>query len=415
MLFIQSFLLMVVFTIPVSIHAEPRLDLDNAVQTALQNDPWTVASRHSQAAIESQSVVVGALADPKISVNLANLPLTSFDFGQEPMTQFKVGVSQMFPRGHTRKIKQHQLMLKSQQYPYLRQDRAAKITMKVSKLWLDSHQAQQSILLIEKNHALFEQLSDISQASYSSALGKTRQHDIVRAQLELTRLQDRLLRLQQKQDTSVQKLSEWLDITMLLSEELPTITLLKNNGQTHPSVKAFEKMIQANVSGIKLAKQKYQPEWKVNASYAYRSDSRADFVSFGVVVDMPLFTHLRQDKGVNSARSKVDALKAKKLLLVRKINASIASLGAKLNRLNQRQMLYQSVLIPQTYQQAEASLVAYTNDVGNFAEVVRSRIATLNTQIEHLKIRTEQQKTIAELNYFFASTQQNGGLNNENN
>ena len=55
-------------------------------------------------------------------------------------------------------------------------------------------------------------------------------------------------------------------------------------------------------------------------------------------------------------------------------------------------------------EQAEASLTAYTNDDGDFAEVVRSRIAELNAQIDALNIAVDRQKTISQLNYFFTNS-----------
>ena len=53
------------------------------------------------------------------------------------------------------------------------------------------------------------------------------------------------------------------------------------------------------------------------------------------------------------------------------------------------------------HEQAEASLTAYTNDDGDFAEVIRSRIAELNAQLDDLSIRIDKQKTIAQMNYYF--------------
>ena len=70
-------------------------------------------------------------------------------------------------------------------------------------------------------------------------------------------------------------------------------------------------------------------------------------------------------------------------------------------RQNERQRLYQDQLLPQMSEQAEASLTAYTNDEGDFAEVVRSRIAELNARIDALGIDVERQKSIIELNYYF--------------
>jgi len=70
-------------------------------------------------------------------------------------------------------------------------------------------------------------------------------------------------------------------------------------------------------------------------------------------------------------------------------------------RLKDRQNLYKSKLLPQIHDQAEASLTAYTNDDGDFAEVVRSHIAVLNTEIDELTIDVEEQKINLELNYLF--------------
>jgi len=58
-------------------------------------------------------------------------------------------------------------------------------------------------------------------------------------------------------------------------------------------------------------------------------------------------------------------------------------------------------LLPQIHNQAEASLTAYTNDDGDFSEVVRSRIAVLNAEIDELTINVDEQKIRLELNYLF--------------
>ncbi len=414
------------------------LTLEAAVSTARQRDPWLVGNQHTQTALEAMSIVAGELPDPKMSVAVANLPTDTGDFGQEAMTQFKVGVSQMFPRGDSLAIRKRQLELTAGQYPHQREDRKAKISVIVGQLWLDTYKAQESIALIERDRALFEQLTDVVQASYSSAFGRTRQQDIVRAQLELTRLEDRLTQLNQQQETLQQRLAEWLygyapdhyegidgpSPALHLARQLPDIKLLFPQLYTsrppvssqvifehmasHPAVKAIDNRIRASRAGVELSKQKYKPEWSVNASYGYRADDplgdeRADLFSVGISFDLPIFTGRRQDKEVESAVSEAEAVKTAKWLLLRKLMASFATEKARLLRLNQRQELYQSRLLPQMHDQAEASLTAYTNDDGDFAEAVRARIAELNAEIEALDIEVERQKTIVQLNYLFAA------------
>ena len=438
---------------------QQTLTLEAAINSAIQNEPWLRGNLHRQNSIESMSIAAGTLPDPKVSIGIANIAADSFDFGQEAMTQFKVGVSQMLPRGDSLAIKQQQLNLLASEYPFQREDRKAKLKVMVSKIWLDVYKAQQSIVLIEKDRGLFEQLADVAQASYASTIGKTRQQDIVRAQLELTRLDDRLTMLNQKKEVGLQKLSERLSdyfsddyylrghdllksdaerslndfnlssdgsllqiSSLMVTKEMPNIEALFPQGVLskekistqelfeylagHPSVVALDQRIKASKSGIALAKQKYKPEWGINASYGYRDDnplgqSRADLFSIGVSFDIPLFTGNRQDKQVESAVSKSSAIKTQKWQLLRKMIASVQATQTQLQRLNQRQFLYQNKLLPQMHDQAEASLSAYTNDDGDFAEVIRAKIAELNASIDALGIDVERQKNIVQLNYFF--------------
>jgi len=417
------------------------LRLETAVRQAQQNDPWLIGNKHSQNSIEAMSVAAGTLPDPKMAVGLINLPTDTFNFDQEPMTQFKIGISQMFPRGDSRKIRSEQLELVGSQFPYQRLDRKAKIVVTVSQLWLDAYNAQESIALIEKDRPLFEQLADIAEASYSTAYGRTRQQDIIRAQLELTRLDDRLTMLRQKQEMFMEKLSEWVSdyfseeygersssahppswSSLELVKDLPNIKMLRESlylsnreaspqkffeyVSTHPSLLALDREIEASKIGIDLARQKYKPEWGINAGYGYRDEDRngndlADFVSLGISFDLPFFTKNRQDKEVQSSVSQAEAVKTKKWALVRKMIAGFEKTKTQFKRLNERQMLYQEQLLPQMNEQAEASLTAYTNDDSDFAEVVRSRIAELNAQIDALGINVERQKAIVELNYYF--------------
>lgn len=414
---------------------ENTLSLKKTLNIAKHNDLWLVESYYSQKSIESLSVAAGSLPDPKVSLNFLNYPTDTFDFGQEPMTQIKVGVSQMFPRGKSLQLKKQQLSIKSEILPFQRLDRSAKVEVMVTQLWLDAYESQKSISLIEQNRSLFEQLAEIAQSNYSSAFGKTQQQDIIRAQLELTRLEDRLTMLQQKYDTSMENLSQWLtdrytqdysdlDVVeginttdkLVLENSMPDIIFKRHKVLSddemvalfndHPAVVAIQQKIRASETGIDIAKQQYKPAWGVNASYGYRGDSpiglnRSDFLTIGISFDVPLFTKNRQDKKLESAVAINDATQSQVYQLLKKMLASYKSASAQLRQLNNRQALFSTKLLPQMHEQAEASLTAYTNDNGDFAEVVRSRIAELNAQIDALNIAIDRQKTIAQLNYYF--------------
>ena len=422
---------------------QAAMTLTEAVDIAQRNDPWLAGSEFRQRAIEAQGTAAGTLPDPVVSLGFANLPTDTFDFDQETMTQFKVGVSQMFPRGDSLALSQKQLALMGSRYPYEREDRRAKVAVNIAHLWLDTFRATETIRLIEQDRELFEHLVDVAQSSYSSAVGRTRQQDLVRAQLELTRLEDRLNKLHESQEMSRSKLHEWLrtvpggrfddsgqwpldayaDLT--LSDALPEIELqhpamyeagaslalqdIASHLRDHPAILSLDRGIDASKAGVELVEQKYRPQWSVNASYGYREDDpmdndRADFFSVGIAFDLPLFTSKRQDQQVQSAIASSEALRTDKWLALRNMIAAFETQRAKLLRLNQRQALYQTRLLLEMQEQAESSLSAYTVDDGDFSEVMRARIDELNARIDALDIEVDRLKTISQLNYFFVTS-----------
>lgn len=418
-----------------------ELALQNVIKIAVLNDSWLKGNEYSQEAIEESSIAAGTYADPKVTIGAANIPTDTFDLNQEAMTQLKVGISQMFPRGDSLEIRQEQLKLQASQYPYQREDRKGKLTVQIAQLWLEAYKAQESIALIEKNRSLFEQLADIAESSYSSTFGKTRQQDIIRAQLELTKLEDRLTLLKQKKDTALLSLSEWLsDSTedkinsgnilessnLLLPRSFPNIEMINPNYfnlkedsekiltmfENHPSIKNIEQKIKATSKSIKLARENYKPQFSVNTSYAKREDdlmgrNRADLFSVGLTFDLPIFVKNKQEKELKVAMLKTKSVETEKILQYKKLFSLYETTKADLIRLKERQSLYLTKLLPQMNEQSEASLTAYTNDDGDFPEVVRSRISLLNAQIDILNINVDIQKNIVKYNYLFTDNAEN--------
>lgn len=402
------------------------LTLEQAARKAIANDPWITASQQKESAALARSNAAQVLPDPRFNVGLMNLPTDTFNYSQEAMTQLSVGVSQMLPRGDTLALNSQRLRLQSEQMPLLREDRKAKVRLTVTQLWLDALKASRSIQLIEENRILFEQLTDIVSSSYSSTFGQARQLDLVRAQLELDQLDERLTQLQQQQTRAVQQLGEWLggtpsglpELAPKLDQNLPEWTTpislsrqqLTQRLSQHPTLRLIEKMVRVAQSEVEIAEQQYEPEWMINASYGFRGDdamgnNRADLFSIGVSVDVPIFSSKRQDSQVRAETYEKESLRTERLLKLRSLLANYRTLEAELQRLDQRRQLYQDKLLPGLQQSAEAAINAYTVDDGSFADVVQARIGELNAKLAQLSIGLEHSKKVAEMHYLLVGYQ----------
>lgn len=411
------------------------LFLDNAIALAQTNDEWLIKSKLLESRLEQLSSGVNSLPDPTFSVSLLNLPTDGFALNQEPMTQLKIGATQMLPRGDSLKLEEQRYQLAAAEQPYLRENRRQKVALQTTQLWLQAYEASANYELISNARPLFDKLGDIVSASYASSSGNANQQDIIRTQLELVRLNDRLLALETQKQVSLSKLSQFLTTSLeqsiagaeyfalRLPESLPQLNheektklhLLENTALHnayslviyHPLVTAAEQRIRTYTVDIDIAKQAFKPQYGLNASYALRDESadgqsRADFLSVGVSVSVPLFSNVRQDADVAGAKLMTEAIKTEKLLVMRELMAGLKGANEAYAGAAERLTVYQSQILPQMTQQAEAALNAYTNDTGDFAEVVRAKIAELDARVTALNISISQRVALAQINYFLA-------------
>lgn len=404
------------------VSAEPTLALEDAIDIAIRGDPWSAQSIYLQRALFDESVAAGALPDPRITLGAANLPTDTFDTGQEGMTQATIGLSQRFPRGDSRSLARDKKIQLAESQSFQRENRQKLLVRSVTYLWLELWKAQESIRIIDNNRGLFEQLADVAEAGYTSTLTGSRQQDIIRGSLELTRLDDRLTGLYSQLETAQEELGEWVGadtFRLRVSERIPSNLVAKlvntpsyangNAAITHASIRATDQLIDAGSLDIKLARQAYKPEWTVSAQYGYRDQTtggqdRADLFSVGIGFDLPFFTGNRQDRTVSAAIARVEAAKSDRMLQVRRLTAEARAAAARINRLDDRIMLYQQTLLPQIAEQAGAALSAYNNDDGDFAEAVRARIAELNAQVDFIQMTAERAKNVANFRYLTADT-----------
>ena len=70
---------------------------------------------------------------------------------------------------------------------------------------------------------------------------------------------------------------------------------------------------------------------------------------------------------------------------------------ARWQELSRRLSLYEERILVQANDHAQASLLAYQNDRGDFADVMRGYIDELNVRLEHLRLQIERAQTYAVL------------------
>lgn len=391
--------------------AQSPLTLDAAVDLALGQAPLIERHRALAAGLEAEAVAEGQWPDPTLQMGLLNFPTDTFHRGQEPMTQLQIGVAQAFPRGDSLRLKSARSISRAQAQYARARARAQEVTRSVRQVWLELQYWLLAEQLVGENRSLFSDLVDISSRQY--AAGRYNQQDVVRAELELSALDDRLTEIATHQDTQRAELSRWigerardaLHQGLFVLPELSSRERLAQTLSQHPSLEAAMAEVTARQKAVDLARQAYKPEFKLGVSYGSRAGrgpdgvDRPDFASATVSMDLPLFRAKRQDQRLAAAQHRAGAAKLARDERFLELQRMLGEDYARWKRLGERLELYRSKLLPQAERNAEASLSAYQNDRTDFTTLVRARIKALETRLSYLRLQAERSKAHARLLY----------------
>ena len=385
--------------------AEGPISLEEAVQIALgARDPTVGRHGAKAAALDDSAVADGQLADPELKIGLLNWPTDSFQFDQEPMTQIQIGIAQKFPQGKTLRFRRQRREAQSSGARAEAKLQELQITHDVRWIWLEMFYTAGALKSVhESREAVRELIADI-EAIFATGLQSNQ--DLLRADLELDLLDDRAIEIMRRADLLRANLARFLGdaaARRLPATALPNLgpipaqEIIAESLLDHPEILIEDKRISARNSEINIANEQYKPSWGLEARYGLRSADRSDFASLSVVVELPLFTAKRQDKRLAAAKHEKQAalldLSAKFLDLKRQLDRAYANWL----RYGERIQFFERVVVNRASDTAAGALESYENQTGDFAELIRARLAQLDIELKLLRLRVDRAQSATAL------------------
>ena len=388
-----------------------ELTIQEAGQLALKEDFTLQAINARGQSMSELSVAAEQLPDPMLKLGFANLPTDSFNLDQEPMTQAVIGVRQMFPRGNTRSLKSERINQSVGRNDAEAEDRQLRVLLAVRQEYTRIYLHQERQRILEQSLVVFTDLAEITRDYYAN--GRAHQQDVVQAQLEVTKVEERLARIQQQEEEARARLAErigsnayrdlgaqWPQISQPLSTQLTIANLIE-----HPRIRAWQFEIAKSRTSEDIARQAYKPGFTVDLAYGGRSGqntngtNRSDLLSVFVTMDIPLFTKNRQDRVLASSIADTSATQYARDDVYRSMKARIEESAATLKREQERLALYQDYLLPQAAFNAEAAFEAYQDAVDDLTTLMRARIGEYELKLSHADLRADEIITRARLMY----------------
>lgn len=393
------------------VHATTVLDLQQAIDIALLSDPEVNRHLANEKSWQLNAIAENQLPDPKLRVGLSNVPTDSYDLDQEPMTQASIGIEQAFMRGDTLGIKQAQAESNANIEQLEAKLSRLNLIRDVRLSYLEVYTQMQTAIILKKSRALFSQILEITQSQYST--GRARQQDVLRAELELARLQDREIKTRAQEDHARATLAQWLGETawLAITTDFPQLPAFNNTDDVdsllmqHPAVARESAAIASQQYAVKLAEQDYKPGFSLGLDYRKRfgensdGSERSDMLAFMASMDIPLFTGKRQDKRVAASQEDLNAAHYQRAETMRKLKRVYQSYSAQLARLLERQQSYRNSLQKSARENTKASMNAYQSGVTEFNTLMRASITELDVMLDALRVDVDVAIAQVQLDY----------------
>lgn len=382
--------------------AQP-LTLKQAETLAIQNSTEIQSFRAKNESLYQAAIAAGQYPDPHLFGGTLNVPVDTFKFNQEPMTQIQIGLGQYIPRGKSLQYNMQEKSCLAKAEFYKLQSMRLDILQKVRLSWLHLYYWQQARKIVSKEKNVFKDLLEVAKSMLAN--NKAQQKDVIRAQLELTELENRLIQIDEQIQTARFQLTRWISEpkarrAQTLNEphwlSLPTKNRLLNFVKQHPELKTDSATISAFQAKMRQALEQYKPGFNVNVGYGIRQgrgiDGRKwpDFLTATVNMDLPVFTHNRQDRSLKASEENVLASEKDRMSHYRNLQEY---LNIQYNIWQQQQkstQLFINTLVPQANQYAKATMTAYQNFQTDFPTLARAYVRQLNTELEGLKAKVDR-------------------------
>jgi outer membrane protein TolC len=381
--------------------------LDELIQEALQRNPEIRAGMRNVDAKRARVPQAGALPDPTLMFGQMNeeniIPFTTL--GKNGFSEVYVGITQELPffgkRGLKERVASSEAEAESWAFEFTRRQ----IIANVKAAYYDLYYSHKALEIIEKNIELMERFAQIAEALYR--VGKGAQADVLRANTEISRLEERLETFRQQKAISEAQINALLNRSpetpigrpaQLRSVSLPfSFEQLKEMAtENFPLLKRDRRMIDSRAFALKLAEKELYPDFGITFLYHNRG-ALADYWTIGGTAKIPLYFSRKQRRGIEEAGAELAAARERYSNNVALLLFKLKDLYLRATTSDRLARLYGEAIIPQETLALEATTASYETGKVDFLSVIDSAIKLLNDELTYYEHLTKYLKALAEL------------------
>ncbi len=398
------FLLLINFLMVPLSHANETIILHDLIQEAIRENPQIKSARASWEASQSVPPQVNTWPDPMLMIGVKNIG-SKYSVGIEEMSMIDFGVTQLIPFPGKLTLLGRLAEKSSEAMGEEYRGTLLNVIEKLKTSYFEYYYIKRSIDIILETADLLRQLEKTAEIRYQ--VGKGIQQDVWKAQLEVSRLQERIEILRQMEGSTAAVINSILnrpydailgspadfELTSLSYniDELEELAL-----QNSPELKRIERIKERDRYGLTYAKLQYLPDFSLTLGYGERGTLDGLWTAL-VGIELPLYFFRKQAYGVREAKANLISSEHAYVNAKRNLESEIKSIYFQLTTSKKLVDLYKNAIIPQARGALESSMAGYSVGNVDFLTMVTNAITLLDYEIEYLRKLTEYEKAIAKL------------------
>jgi len=370
----------------------------------LQQNPEIQAARSRFEAATKRPSQAGTLPEPTVSYTNFGVghPFSGLNGSNFAFQGF--GVSQQLPFPGKLALASEQAKREAESVQQNYRSVILDVSARLKIAWYEWLSVNKALELTRRHRDLLGRFEEIARNHY--AVGKGLQQDVLKAQLELSSLEQQIVMLDEKRQRAEAEIASLLDrptVVLNAPEELQPSTFsmsldaLLKAADDSPRVRAEQKMVDARAVGINRSLKDFRPDFGVHLQWQHTGSNFPDYYMATVEVKIPIYYSRNQRYALEEAHSRLSEAKqnyrAAQQQAVYDVKDQWLSIQSSERILN----LYKTTLIPQAQLTIDASAAAYEVGKTDFLTLITNLTTVISLERQYFDEYVRHEDAIARL------------------
>ena len=388
--------------------------LQDLINTAIEVSPKIKMLEMKKLAASNKIEQNSNLPDPMLTLGLANLPVNSFSFTQEPMTGKIVGLSQAFP--FPGKLSEQADVNKKDVDIVEKEilDSKNEIRKNVIKSYDELLYIREAISIANSSKDLLNNIAEVVRTKYS--VSSASQQNLLKVELEITNISEKIEDLKSKESSQLSTLNALLlrnEDSQIKTPDFPEIdfrtftvdALVDSAVKYRPFLAGIKEAKQKEELKQSLAEYGYYPNFNLALQYSFRDKIAKtntplnDFFTVMFGISLPLNYGGKISSMVDETESMQKLYDEQYNMSLQMLRSSFGSSIAKLKSLKERIKIISEGSLIQANENLKTTLTSYQVGQVDFLNVIDAENSLLKIENDLYRLKTDYLNEIAELEF----------------